>query len=369
MSENEYECCYVDFDTILYRAASGVQQNYILVTHKEGKYPVQRFDGVSKFYGLGKSKSGAWIAEENTRLVEQGLPEISADEFEIESLAELKELPPEYESHVDWAMTQIDFKVGDIKKTCKADKYVLGIGGRSNFRYEAAHILPYKGKRKPKPILFEELREAFIEKYRNKVNISRDNLEQDDEVSIRGWESYHHYLKTGKHKYVLAFIDKDIMMTPCPYFNYDKCEEGIKIPTVEECARAFCVQLIAGDLGTDNIQGLPNLSEDFCKKYGLPKPRGVGKATAIKALEDCVTPKEMYERVIEAYQTYYGLDSFEFTSFRGEVSQRTWLDMLRENALLLYMMRKEDEVFDIENTFKRMNIDYLNKQEETQNDN
>jgi hypothetical protein len=42
--------------------------------------------------------------------------------------------------------------------------------------------------------------------------------------------------------------------------------------------------------------------------------------------------------------------------------------MLRENALLLYMMRKEDEVFNIENTFKRMNIDYLNKQEETQND-
>lgn len=355
---SRYECCYVDFDTVLYRAAAGVQQNYILVTHKDNKYPVQRFDGVSKFYGLAKDHSGGWIGVENERLTLEGKETISWGEFEIESLAELKEIPSEYNSHVDWAMTQIDYKVGDIKKTSQAKNYILGIGGNSNFRYDAAHILPYKGKRKCKPMLFEELREAFINKYKSKVLISPEGMEQDDVVSIKGWQSYYHFLKTGEYKYIISYIDKDLDMVPCPRFNYDKCEEGISVPTIEECARAFCVQIICGDLATDNIQGLPNLSEDFCKKYGLPKPRGVGKATAIKVLEGCVTPKQMYERVIEAYKAYYGEESFEFTSFRAEVSKRTWLDMLRENALLLYMMRKKDERYDIEETFKRLEICY-----------
>lgn len=356
----KYECCYVDFDTVLYRAASTVQQNYIIVTHKAEGWK-ERFDGVSKFYGLGKSKSGGWIGEQNASREEQGLPLYKAEDFDIEELAELKETPTEYKDIIEWAMSRIDYTVGDIKKTCDADKYVLGIGGNSNFRYEVAHILPYKGKRKSKPLLFEELREAFISKYKSKVSIARDGMEQDDEISIKGWQSYYHFLKTGEHKYVLAFIDKDLNMVPCPHFNYDKCEDGISTPAIEDCAKAFCTQLIAGDLSTDGIQGLPNLSEDFAKKYGLPKPRGVGKATALKLLEDCKTPKQMYERVIEAYQTYYGLEPFKFISWRGVESQRTWLDMLKENAILLHMMRKPNERYDIEETFKRMEINYENK--------
>lgn len=352
-----YECCYVDFDTVLYRAANMVQQNYINVTYKKsGK--VKRFDGVSKFYGKKKSKNGGWIEEINIIREKKGQSSLSVLDFNIEELAELREVPKEYPNVVEWALSVIDFKVGTIKKTSNAETYVLGIGGASNFRYDAAHILPYKGNRKPKPILFEELKEAFLTKYKSKVSIARNSMEQDDEISIRGWESYNHYLKTGKHKYILAYIDKDLNSVPCPYFNYDKCEEGIVEPTIEDCARAFCSQLISGDLSTDNIQGLPNLSPEFCRKYGLPKSRGVGKATAIKALEGCETPVEMYTRVVEAYKSYYGIEAFSFISYRNERSQRTWFDMLKENALLLHMMRKPHERFNIEDTFKRMGISY-----------
>lgn len=352
--EAKYECCYVDFDTVLYRAASSVQQNFINVTYKPtGK--VKRFDGVSKFYGLGK-KIGGWLGERNAEREAKGLTPWGLEEFEIEEAAELKEVPPDYENIIDWAMSQIDIKVGDIKRYSEAATYVLGIGGKSNFRYDAAHILAYKGKRKAKPILFEELREAFIDKYKSKVMIARDGMEMDDEVSCKGWESYREFLKTGKHKYVIAYLDKDLNMIPCPSFNYDKCEEGITTPTIEDCARAFTSQLISGDLSTDNIQGLPNITEGFAKKHGLPKPRGIGKATALKLLEDCNTPKEMYTRVVEAYQDYYGLEPLKFTSHRGIESERNWLDMLRENALLLHMMRKPDERFDIAETLKRMEI-------------
>jgi hypothetical protein len=68
----------------------------------------------------------------------------------------------------------------------------------------------------------------------------------------------------------------------------------------------------------------------------------------------------MYERVVEAYRTYYGEDEFEFTSHRGEVSKRTWLDMLKENAILLYMLRdyKEAGVYDITKTFNKLGVSY-----------
>lgn len=356
---NLYKCCYIDFDTVLYRSSKSVQKSSILVTHNEEGWSKQ-FDGVSKFYGLGNTKAKGWIGEENVKREQEGKPLYDVSQFTIENIEELN---PELGSHKNIlmsAMDLIDYRVGAIKKVCNADKYVLGIGGNSNFRYEAAHILPYKGKRVAKPIIFEELREAFIKKYGSKVSIARDGMEQDDEISIRGWESYFHSLKTGSHKYVLGFIDKDLLMVPCPSFNYDKPEDGITIPTIEDCARMFCSQLLSGDKSTDNIQGLPDLSKEFRTKYSIGQHKGVGKATALKVLEGCNSPVEMYNRVVEAYKSFYGVSSFEFTSHRGEVSQRIWLDMLRENALLLHMMRKPNERYDIEETFKRLGVDYEN---------
>lgn len=352
-----YETCYVDFDTVLFRSAKMLQEDYIVVTNKRGKK--KEFKNVTSFYGRGKARDGGWIGEQNKERAEKGLPLISASDYTIETAARVKECPEPNMTIIEYGLSQIDYKVGDIKKASKARDYVLGIGGLlPNFRYDAAHIIPYKGERKAKPILFLELRDAFIQKYKNKVLIAKDGLEMDDEISIKGWESYKHFLKTGVHKYVIAFVDKDLRMTPCPSFNYDKVEEGISSPTIMECARAFAAQILSGDLSTDNILGLPNLNPEFCEKYGLAKPRGVGKATALQILEGCETVKEMYERVVEAYRTFYGEDEFEFTSHRGETSKRTWLDMLKENAILLYMLRDYSEAgcYDITVTLKRLGV-------------
>lgn len=355
--ECTYEVCFVDFDTVLFRSAKSLQEDYIIVTNKQGKQ--KEFKNVTTFYGRGKAKDGGWIGEQNKLRAEKGLPSVTVDDYIIETAARVKESPDPNMTIIEYGLSQIDYKVGIIRKTCDAKTYMLGIGSLApTFRYDSAHILPYKGERKAKPILFLELREAFLQKYKNKSFVARDGLEMDDEISIKGWESYKHFLKTGKHKYIIAFVDKDLNMTPCPSFNYDKTEDGIRIPEVEDCARAFAIQLIAGDLAVDNVSGLPNLNPEFCAKYNLPKPKGVGKATAANVLEGCVTPKEMYERVVEAYRTYYGEDEFEFTSHRGEVSKRTWLDMLIENARLVYMLRDHTEagVYDISVILKKMGV-------------
>lgn len=330
---SKYECCHVDCDTILFRAADSVQESYILVTNKHTSEQME-FSGVQKFWGMSpKKRDGGWIATQD---------QYTADDFTVENKCRYKELPEGEESLVQWALGLIDFRVGAVKKNSNAKDYRLWIGGEGNFRYDVAQIQPYKHGRKDKPMIFKELREAFTTKYKNKVCIARDNLEADDEVSIKGWESYNHYRKTGKHKYILAFVDKDIKMVPCLSLNYDKPELGIYSPTIVECCKAFCKQLLIGDRGTDNIPGL----------------KGIGDKTALKLLEGRNKPKEMYEAVVVAYKDFYGLEAFPFTSHRGVESTRTWLDMLRENARLLYMLREPNEVYDIEETFKRLGVDY-----------
>ena len=142
-----------------------------------------------------------------------------------------------------------------------------------------------------------------------------------------------------------------------PHFNYDKCDEGIEINTPEEAAKWFCLQLLVGDKTTDNIQGLPNLSPEFQEKYELRKCRGLGKETALKILEG-KNIKESFEVVVEAYKSYYGEDKKKLLTFRGEELEYNWLDYLKENGLLLWMRREPDEMYNIEDTLKRLGIKY-----------
>ncbi|QDB74076.1 hypothetical protein 2L372D_162 [Aeromonas phage 2L372D] len=348
----KYKMCHVDFDTCLFRAAKSCQKDYIIVTHKETGWK-QRFDGVSKFYGLGKQKNKGWIGEQNAIREKQKKPLISADDFIIEECAELVDIE---EVVLKQALDLIDFTVGRIKKASEAEDYRLYIAGTGNWRYDAANILPYKGNRKPKPIFFLEVKEALIQKYKNKIVIV-DNAEVDDKIGEIGWQNYLNFRKTGKWEHVLSYIDKDLKMIISPHFNYDKCDEGVEINTPEEAAKWFCLQLLVGDKTTDNIQGLPNLSPEFQEKYELRKCRGLGKETALKILEG-KNIKESFEVVVEAYKSYYGEDKKKLLTFRGEELEYNWLDYLKENGLLLWMRREPDEMYNIEDTLKRLGIEY-----------
>lgn len=353
-----YEMCWVDFDTGVYQAAAALQENYIVVTHKDSGHK-KEFKGVKEFYGLGKAKDKGWIGEQNKIREEKGQPLLNVEMFDIEQCAKPIDPPNVGQTLIEYGLTQIDFLVGGIKKTMDAADYRLCIGGKGNFRYDVAKILPYKGKRSDKPLLFAELREAFLNKYHKRAIVCPDGWEADDYISIKGWESYNEFRKTGRHKYVLAYVDKDLKSIPCPNFNYKKLEEGISTPTIMECASHFAGQCLSGDLSTDNIRGLPNVSKDFAKKYNVTQ-RGVGKATAEKILQGCTTPKELYERVVEAYKSFYGEDEFEFEDWEGNKSMRTWLDMLRENAILLYMCRTPEEIgkYDIQKTLDKLGVEY-----------
>lgn len=360
-SNKTYKMCYADFDTPIFQAANGTQTDKIKVTHKRSGN-VKIFKGVKDFRGLINKKTGkfgGWLKGENEKWAKAGHQTFTPDDFTITPVAILNEPDDPNNTLIEEAVSYFDYSVGILKKHMDSDDYRLIVGIGDNPRYDWANLIPYKGERKEKPILFNEVKDAIIEKYKNKIIFATDK-EGDDEVSRLGWDNYQNYLKTGVWENCISYIDKDLDMIPSPSFNYNNTEEGFIIRDLDDGMRCFAVQLLSGDLGTDNIQGLPNLSEWFCENYGLKRSSGLGKTTAQKIVNSCVTMKEVFERVCEAYIGFYGGGLVKFESFRGDDMEMTWLDILNENAKLLWMYRDAYMEYDIRQTLDHYEVLYGN---------
>lgn len=220
--------------------------------------------------------------------------------------------------------------------------YEVCIHGQGNFRDEVATIKPYKGTRKSKPIYTQDVKDYIKNRYKEKCIVVNEE-ETDDYVARQGWDAF--YECQDKSGYtditvILAYIDKDIAQVPGIAYNYDK-DERTHI-SVKDAARSFWGQMCTGD-STDNIPGIPKLSKEFRDKYGIKAARGFGVKSEIALLGECGTPKEMAERVLEAYKDAYGEE---------------WLDIAQEVSKLLYMRREEGEMFDITKSFERLGINW-----------
>jgi hypothetical protein len=351
--QKHFDVLVSDHDTALFRAAKFVQEDYVIISHYSFDSPME-LRNKTEFWGHHGKKEGGWLGEHNAEREENELPPYPPEEFEIESLCRLL---PEIEDHMEEAERNFDISVGALKKTELADDYLLIIGGGDNFRYDIAQELPYKGERKEKPILFAKLRKRVIKKYRSRMVVTR-GTEADDEMSKLGKENYLHYKDTGEWKYLLSYIDKDLKMIMSPHINPDKLEEGVQFNSPLEAARCYASQLLTGDKSVDNIPGLPDVSTELREKYGVRKAKGVGKATADGLLASCETPKELFERVCEAYKDHYGEDdTYAFTNFRDEHLEWTWKDFLKGRASLLWMYRDDSKEYDIfEDTFKKLKV-------------
>lgn len=189
-----------------------------------------------------------------------------------------------------------------IQEACGGD-LKLYLTGSGNFRQEVATIREYKGNRKDyhKPRYYNELREYLI-KYWNAEVV--DGQEADDALGIAQC--------TGNNT-IIATLDKDLDMIPGWHYNWVKDVKYRVKPF--EADRFFFMQLLMGD-PTDNIQGVPK----------------VGAKTAEKILSDCETLPEMLEAVRQEYYAAY--------------NDQDWVALLNENAQLLWIRRKPDEVWE-----------------------
>lgn len=302
----------VDADTLLYSSAAQQQNNKCLVTNIE--------HGSQRLFE-SKTAFNEWVKENNR----------DKANYSCETKSEIK---PDAEPR--FAFQSIKQKVEKIVEASGCSDYLVCIEGEGNFRKDfKSRFVDYKGQRTEKPILFEECRDFFLKKYKDRVILS-EGRETDDTCNIMAWESYRKGLEAkdkSKCNVVLAFCDKDIAANSRGWLlNYNKLENGIFWNDGFTQSYNFATQLLIGD-SADNIPGIEKLSKITKERFGI-KVEGVGPATAKKILADCKTETDLASRVFECYSAMYG-------------EEEGWEERLDENGFFLYLLRHEKDEWDL----------------------
>jgi hypothetical protein len=178
----------------------------------------------------------------------------------------------------------VDTIIGNIG----CDKVVGHLSGKSNFRYESATILPYKGNRTgvEKPYHYDNIRQMLVNIYDAQVSV---DMEADDAIG----------LAHDPEEDMIITRDKDLDVIPGLHYNWK--EDNCYWVTELDANRNFFKQMLTGD-STDNILGL----------------FGVGpKSTAVKAIYRMTEVHEMVDLVSKEYKKrfgYYGDKFFEENS-------------------------------------------------------
>ena len=182
----------------------------------------------------------------------------------------------------------------------KADHYLAWITGKSNYRYDIAKTVPYKGNRKDvlRPKHYEALREHLVKRHAAILTVDE---EADDTVAI---ESTKHLDNCW-----IVHVDKDLDQLQGWHYNPVKNERYYV--NAFTAYKSFCVQLLTGDR-TDNIPGL----------------QGIGPKKAEKALKDSKTQQELLAATWSKYE---------------ELGHT--LEYFTEQGQLLWLRRKENELW------------------------
>lgn len=239
-------------------------------------------------------------------------------------------------------------------------------GGNKGGRFEIAQVKEYQGNRKgkAKPAHLPALREWITETYRVSHPVIKTIMHTDQEADDGMAQAQYAALRSGEGNLsIIMSADKDLTM--CSGLHCDwNCyqihavtdfgsiyldESGSSKKIKGYGTSFFWAQLLMGD-AADSIPGLPLVGMPLLDEVApIAKPRKegstkqVGAVMAAAILDGCATDLQCLKRVVEAYQSYYGTEPFNFKSWRGEEKVLTSGHMVLEQAKLLWMRRVQDE--------------------------
>jgi DNA polymerase-1 len=175
-------------------------------------------------------------------------------------------------------------EIEDLKEKLGADKVIVALTDKNNFRKDVLPTYKDNRKQKRKPILLSPLRKFLIDEYQAVIY---PNLEADDVMGILATKP-----SKGERK-IICSIDKDLRQIPGHLYD----GESLTKHTKKHCDWWHMVQTVTGD-AVDGFSGCPS----------------VGKVTAQKILSDKNMPlKKMWELVVKTYEKH-GL--FEHDAFQ-----------------------------------------------------
>jgi hypothetical protein len=174
----------------------------------------------------------------------------------------------------------------------KADEYKAWITGKTNYRYDIAKTVPYKGNRKDvaRPKHYEALRQHLVKRHDAILTVDQ---EADDAVAIESTKLLDNCW--------IVHVDKDLDQLQGWHYNPVK-DERYYLDDYSSY-KAFCTQILTGDR-IDNIPGLD----------------GIGPKKADKALSKATTKDALIEAAFDKYQELgYSAEYFK------EQGQLLWL--------------------------------------------
>lgn len=217
-----------------------------------------------------------------------------------------KSLPKKIREEVEDRFTDAHDIISETMSTIILDNWSAGykvfLTGTGNFRHEFSKNHTYKANRKgtQKPVLLPHCRDFLITKYGAVVSY---NEEADDLIAIEA-------ASMDYNNCIVASTDKDFLQLPCHNYNWRK---GVWIkPTPEEALVFLYKQMLMGD-SADNIKGV----------------KGIGVKTAEKLLVGLTDEQDLYNKCLSIYKEH-GMTE----------------DELIENARMLYLRRKPNEVWE-----------------------
>lgn len=290
----------VDADTLVYAAAFAAQKTRYLIYNEDG-FVVQDFPNAK---------------EANAFLAENG------DGYTRESYVEL--------DTEDTAALALDAMLTNSLNAAKADDYTVYITGSESWRLDYSTLLKYKGNRDnmERPYYYDFCRQLLVRRH-NAFIINY--IEADDAVIMD-------YVKNPDHS-VMIHIDKDLDQQWGLHMDPRDCEAGSFWIDEWQADFNFYKQVLTGD-SVDNIWGLA--------EKGTGK-RGIGNATAAKMLSDCSSAKDMFDVCLTAYINKFG-NTYRYTDWRGGIEhERSAMEVLDENAQLLYLQRYDGDRWKVPN--------------------
>lgn len=227
--------------------------------------------------------------ELDKQLKEDGVP--------LDSVQLLKE--PESWEDTKKALIKYTDKILEDSGAIDYEGYLTG---HSNFRYDVATILPYKGNRSTveKPHHYDAIRQFLVDTYEATVT---GGMEADDALGLRQKEE-------GT---IIVSNDKDLDVIPYAHYNWDK-DKSYTV-SVLDADRNFYCQILTGDR-TDNILGL----------HGV----GVG-SQLVKNIRKMEDPLEMHDYTLSQYRKRFGNYAEEFMK---ETARLLWILQERKNLFM-----------------------------------
>lgn len=192
----------------------------------------------------------------------------------------------------EMVVTWVDNIINDMKTKLQSDKVecFLTRPGKTNFRYNRATLLPYKGNRTDasRPVLYVDIYNHIITSYKTFEAI---DCEADDLMGLRHTEGC---------DTIICTIDKDLRMLPGKYYNFvedtlETLDDYGNLQLVNNNRKLigeglmwFYAQMLLGDR-VDNIPGIS----------------GVGVVATHRLLHKCKTEDELFKVVWKQYLRYY----------------------------------------------------------------